>query len=459
LPFLAFAIAPVAAVTAIATTRRLASPGWRRAVLVAGTVLVGGAVTAGFVGALTAPAAAWRIATVPWTTRAHDVATVSGAAWLVAIAAWVRGTWLGVTRPSFPHAARSAAISATAFIGIFAGRAAAHDVAFRAATGDAGLLLFLFFPITGTALLLIRQQELEHEALLRTSSGPGVQWLSVLAAPLLAMAALCLLVAIAVGPVARGAARAGLAVARAIGWVVAAIAHLLSSGGPRGAPAASAHPEPQPLPTLHLPPPAHGVVTVPGAVWLALGVVAGLLAVYVLVKYVRPFWPERRRRPRGALAVDEERDSVFSWAHLREQLGVALRRGLKRLLALLRPFRRRRGLVDVQPAAGAAPLGGGRGPEGVRADYRRVLVAARRSGSARAPAETAAEFDARLTGDLPLGEPGALHDLTALYQRARYGNDTLTGPELERASDAAAVVIGALGMTGEAAPAAPPPTW
>jgi hypothetical protein len=449
LPFLVFAIAPVAALTAVALTGRLHWPWWRRTLLVAGIAVVGAAVTAGGIAALTQPGAGLRTAVAPWTSRAHHVATVAGAAWLVAVAAWVRGTWLGGARPPFARAVRSAAISAVALIGIFAGRAAAHDVAFRAATGDAGVLLFVFFPLTGTALLLIRQQELEHEALLRSSSGPGMAWLSVLGAPLLAIAGLCLLVTVAIGPAARGADRAGFSVLRAVGWVLAALGRLLRAGGARGAPVVRAHSAPSPAPALPLYGAPH-VLTVPGAVWDALAAVAALVVVVVVVKYVRPFWPERRR-PRRALAVDEERDSVFTWAHLRAQLAVALRRVLQRLLALLRPFRRRRGLLDAgPPGAGPAPRGGGAPLDGVRADYRRVLVAARRSGAPRAPAETAAEFEARLTGGALMGEPEALHDLTALYERARYGDATLTGPERQHAAQSADVVIEGLALTGEA---------
>jgi hypothetical protein len=457
LPFLGFAVAPVVALTAVASISRFDWRWWRRAALVGGVVVIGAAVTAGCITALTVPSASWKVATEPWTSRGHRMATVAGAAWFVTVAAWVRGTWLGVRRPAFAHAARSAALSATVFVGIFAGRAAAHDVAFRATTGDAGALLFVFVPLTGTALLLIRQQELEREVLLRSSSGPGMAWLSVLGAPLLAIAGLSLLAAVAAGPAVRGAGRAGLVVLRAIGWVFAALGRLFRGGAPGTAPVARRPTVVQPAQIPHLPT-AHHVVTVPGAVWDALGALAGVLAVWFLVKYVRPFWP-RRWRPPPTLAAEEERDSVFTWKHLRAQVAGALRRLLQRLLAWLHPVRRRQRARQLDLASvKSAGFGDGVSLDGVRADYLRVLVAARQSGSPRAPAETANEFEMRLAPDLRLDAPAALHDLTGLYRQVRYGNATLSDPERLRARDAAFAVVDELARTVETTEGSPPAT-
>ncbi len=448
LPFLAFAVPAIGAVAAVAATERLRWRWWKRGLLVGAVALVGATVTAGCTAALTVPGSAFRIATLPWTTRAHRVATVAGAAWLVAIAAWARGAWLGLARPRFTHAARSAAISATAFVGIFAGRAAARDVAFRAATGDAGVMLLVFFPLTATALLLIRQREIEAEVLLRTSSGPGLPWLSVLGAPLLVLAGASVAVAAVARPAARGVGRSGLAVLLAIGWAFAALGRLLSSGGhasPNLQPPAGA----QHLPTAPLLPVAPHTQTVPTPVWVVLAVLAGGVALWVVVRYVRPLWP-RRWRPPKAPDVDEERDSVFTWAHFGAQLTAGLRRVLRRLRSLLRRLRRRR--VALAGAASPVAARGGAGVgtlEGIRADYRRVLLAARWSGSPRAPAETANEFGQRLADGLPGSGALSLGDLTGLYQRVRYGDAVLTEPERERGRQAAAAVVEGLVSTTE----------
>jgi hypothetical protein len=444
LPFLAFAVPAAVAVAVVAATARLRWRRWQRGLLVAVVVAVGAVLTAGCIAALTVPGSAWRIATRPWTTRSHAVATAAGAAWLVAIAAWARGTWLTTIRPRFAHAAWSAAVSAAVFVGIFAGRAAPHDAAFRGATGDAGALLFLFFPLTGAALLLIRQREIERDVLVRPSAGPGWSWLGVLGAPMLVLACLALVVAAAARPAARGAGRAGLAGLEAIGRLFAALGHLLSRGAGRAnptiAPSSGAHPVLAP-PAIAA---ARHAVRVPDAVWAGLGVIAAAVLVWAVVRYVRPF-RLRRWRPPPAPDVDEERDSVFTWAHFAAQVVGALRRGLARLLALLRPRRRRLQALRTGPPAAAAS---GRADlvalGGVRDDYRRVLLAARQSGSPREPAETTSEFERRLSPDLPHGGAAALVDLTGLYQRVRYGNIAATETEREHGSQAAGTVVDAL---------------
>jgi hypothetical protein len=457
LPFLAFAVPAAVAVAAVAATARLGWRRWKRGVLVAVVVAFGAVLTAGCIAALTVPGSAWRIAVLPWTARTHSVATVAGAAWLVAVAAWARGTSLTAIRPRFAHAAWSAAVSAAVFVGIFAGRAAPHDAPFRGATGDAGVLLFLFFPLTGAALLLIRQREIERDVLLRPSAGPGWSWLGVLAAPLLVLACLCLVVAAAARPAARGAGHAGLAGLEAIGRLLAALGRFLSAGASRGnptiGPSSGAHPV--------LLPPANAVarhtVTVPGPVWAGLSLVAAAVLVWAVVRYVRPF-RLRRWRPPPATDVDEERDTVFTWAHFAAQVAQALRRGLARLLALLRPRRRRLlALGGRQPSAAPSDPADGVDTEGVRGDYRRVLVAARQSGWPRGPAETTSEFERRLSPDLPHGGAAALVDLTGLYQRVRYGNTAVSETERERGRQAAGTIVDALTIPAHGGDEAPPP--
>jgi Domain of unknown function (DUF4129) len=459
MPYLALAIPVAAAVFASGATRRLRWRSWRRALLIAAIVVVGAAATAGCVSVLSAGGSVWRVATHPWASRGHRAAVVAGAAWFVAIAAWARGAWLGATRPSFPHAARSAAVSAIAFIAIFAARAAPHDVTFRATTGDAGVLLFVFFPLTCTALALIRQREIEQEVLFGSSSGPGLGWLSVLAAPMAAVAAVSLLVAAGGGPVARFVADAVLAMIRGVGWVLAALWHLVPSGRPSPPPPQVVIPQ---HPVLPLTPQraTAPVVEIPAAVWVVIGVVSIALLVWVVIRYVRPYWFAKAEAV--SLDADEERDSIFTWTHLLAQV----RRALRRMIARLRrPWRRRRTLARDRAALGGAP--GDVDPDfgdGVRGEYRRVLVAARRWGSPRTPAETAQEFGQRLSdvldhttaepvdgvvigaGDGALdGRPGEpLLALTGLYHRVRYGDARLAEPEEWLGHEAADAVIALL---------------
>jgi uncharacterized protein (DUF58 family) len=78
----------------------------------------------------------------------------------------------------------------------------------------------------------------------------------------------------------------------------------------------------------------------------------------------------------------------------------------------------------------ARPSRSGRGPETIRDAYRRVLTTARASGNPRAVTETTGELRHRLTDGLAAPAAGALAQLTALYDAARYGG--LDGDETTR---------------------------
>jgi hypothetical protein len=382
----------------------------------------------------------WRVAVDPWDSQGHRAAVVAGAAWFVAIVVWTRGTWLGTVRPSFRQAAWSASLSAIAFIGIFVGRAPRRDVSFRVATSDAGALLLVFFLLTGTVLALIRQREIEREVLYGSSAGPGFQWLGVLAVPLALIAGFSLLVAAGGGPLVRLAGRAVLVVVRAIGWVLAKLRHLVPGSG-HGRTAQ------QPVRLFHVPspnahPPLRHAGDVPIVVWEILGALIVAVVIWFALRYFRAH--RLRLSHDGSADVDEERDSVFTWSHLMEQLQLAL---LRLLARLRRPWRRK------QVAPGTT-LGFGPGAvwldsfEGIRAAYRRVLIVARQTESPRAAAETAREFERRLSHAFDSSsdeDPSAsLHFLTSLYQRVRYGDARLSTRELESGQAAADVVIAQL---------------
>ncbi len=331
LPFLAFAIPAVAAVVAIATTARLHVRWWQRALIIAPIAVVGAAVTAGCISGLSGAGSVWRVTSHPWSSQGHRAAVVAGAAWFVAIVAWTRGTWLGTIRPSFRHAAWSAGLSAIAFIGIFVGRAPHGDSSFRATTGDAGALFIVFFLLTGAVLALIRQREIEREVLHGSSAGPGVRWLGVLAAPLALIAGVSLLVAVGGGPLIRLAGRAALAVVRAIRWVVRELGHLLPGGGQGRRPAQNPLlPHHTPLHVAH--PPLRLSGDVPIVAWEVVGALSVAAAIWLALRYLRPRWLRRARDESSE--VDEQRDSVFTWSHLIEQVHLALRRLVGRLRRL-----------------------------------------------------------------------------------------------------------------------------
>ena len=437
LPFLGFAVPAVVAVVTIAATARPRWRRWQRALIIAAIAVVGAVVTAGCLAELSVVGAVWRVAVHPWSSQGHRAAVVAGASWFVAILVWTRGTWLGTIRPSFRQAAWSAGLSAIAFIGIFAGRAPHRDISFRATTSDAGALLLVFFLLTGTALALIRQREIEREVLYGSSAGPGFEWLGVLAVPLALIAGISLLVAVGGGPLVRVVGRAVLVIVRAVGWVLHKLGHLGHGGGQRRTAQQLLRPNHAP-PSVTRPPLRHAG-DVPSVAWEVLGVVAVAAVIWLGLRYLRPHW--LRRSHNATSEVDEERDSVFTWSHLIEQLHLALLALVDRLRHL---WRRNETAPEATPSPEPGEASHGRF-EDIRAAYRRVLLVARQAKSPRAAAETAREFERRLAHIFDAGPEGdsstSLHVLTSLYQRVRYGDHRLLDHELEVGRAAADVVI------------------
>jgi hypothetical protein len=140
-------------------------------------------------------------------------------------------------------------------------------------------------------------------------------------------------------------------------------------------------------------------------------VIHGLLLVVVVIGVVVALWyafVERRRSTRDD-AVDEERESLWSWSLL---LG-GLRRLWRRLTGRFAPHAE--GEVAVTSQVSGDP-----GALSIRAIYRRMLLLAAALGYPRHGAETPHEYLARLRGAVPASEKDAAL-LTALYARARYG--------------------------------------
>jgi hypothetical protein len=177
-------------------------------------------------------------------------------------------------------------------------------------------------------------------------------------------------------------------------------------------------------------------------VWVVVGALIVAAVIWLAVRYVHPRW--LRRSHDESSEVDEERDSVFTWSHLIEQLQLALARLFGRLRHL---WRRRETVRATTP--GVEPGGVWLNPfEDIRAAYRRVLIVARQRQSPRASAETPREFERRLSRvfeSSPEGDPsGPLYVLTSLYQRVRYGDDRLGDDELESGHAAADTVVAQL---------------
>ncbi len=155
------------------------------------------------------------------------------------------------------------------------------------------------------------------------------------------------------------------------------------------------------------------------AIWL--GVVINVLACLIPLLAIVALYLLSRRRPARASSRDEERESVWSWDGLSDEL-----RGL--LAGLRRP-----------PAPGGlrAALAGMRGADPVsrvRRSYIQLLLRGESRQQPRRPASTPREYQ-EFAGDRPAARP-AVDRLTRAYERARYHPDTTTPADADSAERA-----------------------
>ena len=236
LPFAALAIPAVSATLLCSFTGRLNLRWWSRTALVVVVAVVGVAVTAGIVSQYSVPGSFGAVAYHPWTVVGQIPSKTAALAWFTASVAWARGTWVALQKVSFRHALYSVVTSTCAFVLLFAVLATNHQPVLHVATPSAAALFILFFAGAVAVLALVRQRDLETEALQRPTSRPNGVWLSVLAVPMFIVAGIALAVAAAAGPLAspvgRTLKRAVVDIGAAIDAVVRAIARLLPSTRP-----------------------------------------------------------------------------------------------------------------------------------------------------------------------------------------------------------------------------------
>ena len=360
------------------------------------------------------------------------------AAWIVAIVAWGRGTWLGATPVRVNDTMVSLAIGAAVFVLVLFVARDTHQAVVRRAIGAPGPLLLLFLVLGALTVATLHRQEVETAAGAARPSGATATWLSVLAVPVVVVTLVGLAVAAAVGPVApeigRGITSAadhvGAALAGAGRWVW----HLVA-GRPL-------HPRRR---IVNEPTGGSSTPTTAPLVWLRLVVIGAAVAVSIWqLRHWSPRlarWVRNRRstgRPADEPAVRERR----TWnLHLGSP-----RRWARRLWARLR--RRHPGPAGAEPLAAPGPS---EDPGPVRRSYRELLTTLAGQGEGRVPAETVRELDRRITGTLPEAGP-ALEALSSLYEAARYSTRALAPDAALRAETAARSVVALL------TPEAPPDT-
>lgn len=457
LPYLAFALPALVALVIVTVVRGRTplarqTPLWRlaRRSAVALVVVGGAGLSAGLVASLSAPGVTWAAALHPWALPAHGALAVRAVrwAWAVSVLAWLRGAWVAVSPPTLRHSAASLVLGGIVFVVVFGHQAAGGSGRFDQATSAAAWLLFVYFPVGVTAAAWAQERDVERQVLRRVAGASSGAWLATLVVPLALVALVALLVGGAgsvVGPGATHVLRAIGAVLGAAGdWVFSHLPRIVVHPGQHRAPITpgqtSLHRLPKRATSAHPTPLGIAVECVVGAALLA----AAGFGARALVRWAR------RHRPEAV--VDDERESVFTWSHLGEQL--------RRLLVVLlnaiarRPRRRPAPVLNEARDSTSDPLPG----DPVRVSYRRLLLASRAAGRGRAPAETPRELAARLSS-LPVMErlgSSALASLTAAYEDVRYAGAP-SGPLAERATADADVLVDALGaIQREAAEPAQP---
>jgi hypothetical protein len=434
LPYLALALPMVVAAAGAWWLGQRDMAPWRRWLTVAVVAVVGMAVTAGVVSALSAPSAIGRAMTDPFALAGSHQAAVAGGAWALAIIAWGRGTWLGSARVRLTDTVVSLSIGAGVFVLLVLVAHNSKTPAIRQAIGAPGLLLCTFLILGALSVALINRQEVEEATTVPRPSGATLTWLTVLAVPVLAVALIGLVVTAAVGPVAPEIGRGVASAANAVGGALAAAAawlwHLVA-GHPR-------HVAPR---VVKLPPGAapHKVPTKVSPLRIVILVALVAIGLWELRRFSPRLlrWVGTRTRRTPGDRVDDQTRERRSWNF---HLGSPLSWG-RHLLARLRRRLGRAG-GPAEAGAGARSVPAPLAP--VRRSYRQVLADLARRGQGRAPTETVRELETRLRAWKP--EVGAdLATLSALYERNRYSTAQPTDPEVEQAEAAARSIVERLG--------------
>ncbi|HEU4321646.1 MAG TPA: DUF4129 domain-containing protein [Roseiflexaceae bacterium] len=155
------------------------------------------------------------------------------------------------------------------------------------------------------------------------------------------------------------------------------------------------------------------------SIWL--GVVINVLACLIPLLVIVGLYLLTRRRPARDSSRDEERESVWSWNSLSDEL-----RGL--LASLRRP---------PAPHGLRTALAGMRGADPVsrvRRSYIQLLLRGEGRQQPRRPASTPREYQ-DVAGDQPAARP-AVDRLTRAYERARYHPDATTPADADSAEHA-----------------------
>jgi len=438
-PFLALAVlASLTVGLSSLVVTKVASSRWKGPALALVIVLLA-SLGAGSLGSMYLHGSFLALSLHPWSIASGQAGTAAGIAWFASSLAVLRGTWLGSSELGSKQVVASLGIASAAFAVFFIAEALHHgDALMRSELDTAIVLLLLAFPIALALVAVVNERDLERSIERRSITRARFAWFLAIVVPMIAVALLAALIVVIAGPGLPFIARLARDVAR---WVVAVIDDIvtwiaswvhLSAKAPNRPTQGSGGVFRERVP--------HG-----GApLWIAI--VASVLAAMVLLgllvlcfKMLRQLIRGRQRRVKPpTVEATEERDSVFSWGHLLDQIRALLARW-------------RGGLPVVAEASNSSESGlePDLGARSVRRLYLRVLMAARAAGVGRRDFETPDELRVRLSALSPDLEADRLSSLTTIYERARYGEQLETTDELDRAGEDARLLVEALGTAGE----------
>ena len=442
-PYLAMLLPAVLAVLLARLLRQLRGPLWARIPVLVALELATLAFGAGLLASRSVPGSFASVALHPWTVTGRIPSATSAIAWFAVSLAVARGTWLGLLRHSFRQVGRSAAVAGIFFLTLFVVLGTNANAGLARATRGAPVLFVVFFLEILVLAHLMRLRDASTEGVLGPPETKGKVWGPILIVPVVVVLGLALLVMLALGAyggtIGHGARDAGVGVGVALLAVVHAFDYLLVHLFEAVAAAIGAivglfdhhaigkskpfHSTTPSTIAKTLPPPR---VPVAGGVAVALLLVGG---VGILFWRHRP----RRDRPERIAPQAEELYSVFTWKHLFSLFFSWLSRSLSGLWH--RVFAPRLAPAhDVESSL-----------VGVRAQYLRVLLAARGAGYERGRSETAREFAARLGAGLGERAP-VLATLTGRYEMARYAGSPEDEPQGSFATEEAEVLVQALAV-------------
>lgn len=434
-PFLAVAVPAAAAAAVTGSSARTALRFRVRALALAPFLFVLMGLSAGILAGLYLHASFGSVVVNPFGERGVIDTAASSLAWSIAAVAVLRGAWLGWRELSLRHVIDSLLVSMLAFVAFFVVAVARqHELSFHAELTPAVVLLLIAFPSAIAVAAVVNERDLERNSRLEHFARPSAAWLASVMVPMAAVAAIGILLTYGVGPLVPivgrllGAFLAWLVsvVGAVLAWI-GPLVHLRARALPRALGAGSG------TPRLTRGSGAAPIwVTIVSVTAVAL-VIAALLV--LLLRLLRRLFQQRieLRRPVETV-VTSERDSVFSWAHLLDQIW----------LWLSRRWRRSSDVMSTFTSPAPPDLGVDLRTRSVRLLYLRVLVAARAAGRGRGTAETPLEFARRLSDVIDDIEGEALAELTSVYGRARYGHQVVRDAEIDRASIDAQVLLEAL---------------